>query len=572
MTRPTLADRLGAAVREAAARASLTGEVEPVVPCTNPAHGDWQSNAAFRLAKAAGLPPRVAAERLVAALDAPGLVAAASVAGPGFVNLRVDDDALAADIAARAAPDLASPQPGAGRTMVIDYSSPNVAKRMHVGHLRSTVIGNALDRLHRFLGWTVIADNHIGDWGTQFGKLIVGWERWRDESAFSTDPIAELQRLYQRFGERVDDEPDLLEVARARTAALQAGDPELRALWRRFVDQSLVEFDAVYARLGVKFDVTLGESSYEDRLADLVAGLCAGGVAELDQGAVLIRFGPDDGPGLGDSVLLLRKSDGAVLYGATDLATLEHRQKTWNPELVVYVVDARQALHFRQLFAAWRRLGGHARLEHVGFGVLRLPGGDVASTKKGAVVPLVDVLDTAARRARAVVDARSDGLSEDERAHVAEAVGTSAIKYFDLSQNPASDITFDWDRSLALEGNTAPYLMYAYARCRSLMRKAGDLPEGSIRLTEPAERDLALHVARMPDAIRAAAAALRPNLLADHVYATTAATARFWENCRVLGDDVPADVAASRLALVRATAAALHAGLRLLGLEPLERM
>ncbi len=570
---PTLSDRLAAHVLAGARSLGLPDDDAALTPTALAAHGDFQTNLAFRLAKARGENPRALAERFLAALpNDPALVASATVAGPGFINFKVTEAALAADVGARLGDDLGAPRPGVGKTLVIDFSSPNVAKRMHIGHLRSTIIGHALDGMFRFLGWRVIADNHIGDWGTQFGKLIVGWDRWRDDAAFAADPIGELQRIYQRFGEIEDPDGELATASRVATARLQAGDPELRALWRRFVDASMVEFDAVYARLGVRFDAVLGESAYEAALAGIVEKLLADGLAEVSDGAVVVRLTADDGPGLGEAPFLVRKADGAALYGTTDLATVDHRLATWAPDLIAYVTDMRQQLHFRQLFAVCRRRGIQVPFQHVGFGLLRLPGGKTASTKSGVVLNLVDVLDEAVARARAVVDQRSDTLSEDERAAIAETVGVAALKYQDLSQNPQSDIVFDWDKSLALDGNTAPYLLYAHARCRSVLRRAGDAAPGPVVLVDPSERELAMSVARTPDVIRQAAAAWRPNLLCDHLYGTTQAFSRFWERCRVVGADVPADVTASRLTLVTATATSLRTGLGLLGIRALDRM
>lgn len=575
----TLAAQLTDLVRqaaEAAGHGDSPAPLEPCVPTADPRHGDYQSNYAFRLNGAlrkAGVKanPRAVAQSLVDALPASELVAEVAIAGPGFINFRLADAALSADVAARSVQaDLGSDRPGDGRTMVIDYSSPNIAKRMHVGHLRSTVIGNALHRIHAFLGWTVVADNHVGDWGKQFGMLMVAWRRWRDDEAYAADSVAELQRIYQRFGVAVKDHPELEDLARAETARLQQGDPENTALWRQFVETSLQEFDTLYERLGVRFDVTLGESFYQDRVGPLVERLLADGTAVVDQGAVIVPFDGSDGKGLKNNPLLIRKSDGAALYGTTDLAAIEHRQETWQPDLAVYVTDVRQQLHFRQVFAAARKMGHTMALQHVGFGMLRLAGGAVASTRAGTVLNLVDVLDAAAARAREVVDAKSGHLPEDERAAIAEAVGTGAIKYADLSQNPTSDITFDWDRMLSLEGNTAPYLMYAHARCRSILRKAGDVEPGALAVSHPAERALALAIARTPEAIARAAEAWRPNLLAEHLYGLASALSTFWHDCRVLGEDPL--VERSRLALVAATARALSAGMDVLGLVPLERM
>ena len=577
---PTVSAVLSALVAAAVERvlahdpdaASLLAEsAEPAIPTNNAAHGDYQSNQAFRLGKLQRTNPRKTAEQVVAALPAHPAVASVSVAGPGFINFTLDDAWLAAHLAAQAAdPAGGVVQDGAGRTVVIDYSSPNVAKRMHVGHMRSTIIGNALDRMHRAAGWRVIGDNHIGDWGTQFGKLIVAWRLWLDADAFEADPVGELERLYVRFNQEPTAERE--DEARAETAKLQAGDPENRALWRRFIEVSLAEFDGVYARLGVRFDETLGESFYNPVLGELVDELVASGVAEHSEGAVVIKFGEEDGKSLADTVLVIRKADGAFLYGTTDLATIRHRVATWAPDTILYVTDMRQQLHFKQVFAAARKLGvdGPA-LVHTWFGMMVLPEGSM-STRKGNVIRLVDLLDEAASRARAVVDEKSPELPEAERAAIAEAVGVGAIRYADLSQNPQSNVTFEWDRMLSLEGNTAPYLMYSYARCRSIQRKGAVAPsvEG-LALGHPLERDLALHLLRIPEVVAAATSLCRPNLLCDHLFSTANAFNRFYYELSVLSADTP-DERAARLALVEATARGLSRGLALLGVPALDRM
>lgn len=572
----TIAQLLTSTIEDAATKVGIEGAhavMEPCVPAKNADHGDYQSNVAFRLAKLAGQSPRAVADAMLSHITASDMVSEATVAGPGFINFRLDDAWLAADLLARVAdPKLNTPQVGAGRSVVIDYSSPNVAKRMHIGHIRSTLIGNAIYRLHQYLGWEAIGDNHIGDWGTQFGILIVSWNKWRDESAYAVDPIAELQRIYQKFAVEVKEHPELQVEARAETVKLQAGDAGNRALWTAFVDASMIEFDGVYERLDVKFDVTLGESHYRNELSALVQSLLDVGIAKVIDGAVQIPFEEADGKNLSKKPMVIQKSDGAALYGTTDIATVHYRKRTWNAERMVYVTDNRQILHFRQLFAAMRKMGVDADYVHVPFGMLRFADGAVASTRSGNVINLVDLLDTAVSRARAVVEERSGDLPDTERAMIAERVGLAAVRYSDLSQNPASDVMFDWDKLLSLEGNTAPYLLYAYARCRSIGRKAAEkgLAPGALVLAHPSERALALLLVRTPEIFLAAANNYKPNTLCDHIYNIAAAFARFYSDCRVLG--VAPEVSASRLALVDACATVMASAFDNLGIKPLERM
>ncbi|MBN1337135.1 MAG: arginine--tRNA ligase, partial [Deltaproteobacteria bacterium] len=389
-------------------------------------------------------------------------------------------------------------------------------------------------------------------------------------AAFARDAIGELERLYVRFSQEAGRDPALEDAARAETAGLQAGDPENRALWETFVRVSLAEFEAVYRRMGVRFDAVLGESFYQPLLQPLVDELKARGIAEDDQGAVVIRFDEADGKNL--TPMLIRKSDGAALYATTDLAGLRYRERTWAPDRVVYVTDTRQQLHFRQLFAAARKAGlTGAELVHVAFGVLSLPEGSMSS-RKGNVVRLMDLLDEAARRARVVVDDKSPHLDPAEREAIAEAVGVGAVRYADLSQNPQSDIVFEWDRMLSLDGNTAPFLLYALARCRSIQRKAG-APPGTVeglRIGHPLERALALALLRFPEAVASALASTRPNLLCDHLFGLAQAFNRFYYELPVLRAEPQERV--SRLAMVEATARVLGRGLEIVGIRPLERM
>jgi arginyl-tRNA synthetase len=548
-----------------------SGAVEPVVPSKSTQQGDFQSNACFRLAKQAKCNPRALAERVVACMPEHPGVEKVEVAGPGFLNFSVSD-AWVGEVLAEQMNEAHLGLAQRSGCVVVDYSSPNVAKRMHVAHLRSTVIGNALDRCLRYAGYTVIADNHIGDWGTQFGKLIVAWRKWVDEAAFEADPIGELQRIYVQFANEAELRPELEEAARAETAKLQAGDSENRALWALFIKVSMEEFDRLYARLGVHFDVTLGESFYNDKLQPMVDQLLESGVASHSQGAVIVPFEAEDGKGLKDTPMLIRKKDGAALYATTDLATVRHRIDTWNPNHVLYVTDTRQQLHFRQLFACCKKLGWtDANLIHVWFGLLSLPGGTM-STRKGNVINLKDLLDEAVRRARVVVDEKSPDLSEAVRADIAEAVGVGSVRYADLSQNPQSNVVFDWDKMLALDGNTAPYLLYTYARCRSLQAKGRieNAPVGSHNLTSVVERRLALQLMRFPEAVEGVLKTHRPNLLCDYLFSLGSQFNRFYYESPVLKAE--GEERAARLALVEATARVLAAGLDLLGIRALERM
>jgi arginyl-tRNA synthetase len=582
MSVPTVPDVLTALVVQAAEVAGYAGvleDVEPAVPTANPRFGDYQSNHAFRIGRARRTNPRAVAMEVFAKLPAHPAVRKAEVAGPGYINFHLDEAWIAQQLTAQVSDQHAGiAQTGAGKTMVIDYSSPNIAKRMHIGHMRSTIIGNTLLRLHQAAGWSTIADNHIGDWGTPIGKLIVAWNGWRDDERLQQDPIGELERLYVSFGDRAKSEPSLIEQARAETAKLQAGDPENRALWARFMEISRQERDAIYERIGATFDVTLGESFYNDVLSTIISDLKSSGVAEDSDGAVVVRFPADADPKmLRETTLVIQKQDGAALYGTTDVATLEHRMAEWNPDLILYVTDDRQRLHFQQFFYAWNQWRvargesdrSRPALVHTYFGTLKLSG-MTASSRKGNIIRLSDLLDEAEAKARGIVDAASPSLSEAERASIARAVGTSAIRYFDLSQKPQSDVNFTWEKALSMQGNAAPFMMYAYARICGIQRKSG-LKEPAVEgivFRAAAERALGVKLLQFPGTIQAALDGQRPNLLCKYLFETAGTLNSFYAACRVLGD---ADQE-SRLALIEATARVLGKGLELLGIRTLDRM
>ena len=585
----TIVEELNKLVRTALENAGLSGILrgfEDVQVTKNPEHGDFQSNHAFRIGKMKRTNPRDVANQVKDAFPEHPAIAAIEVAGPGFLNFRLSDEWLAQKCQAQVNDEHRGiVQSGQGKTMVIDYSSPNVAKRMHIGHMRSTIIGNAIDRMYRSAGWKVVADNHIGDWGTQFGKLMVAWREDCNEENFAIDPIGELERLYVSFGKDVSEE-DLeqrMEMARQETAKLQSGDEENTRLWKMFIDVSLKEFDSVYQRLGIKFDEVLGESFYNPVLPSVVAELKKHEIAIDSDGAVVVSFPKGSKPKmLKDSVLVIQKKDGAYLYGTTDLATCDHRLNTWAPAEMIYVTDMRQQLHFQQIFHAWNQLRTKRgetdetrqlpTMKHVWFGMLKLPEGAM-STRQGNVIRLVDLLDEAVMRAKAVADEKSSAMSEEERQKVAEAVGVSAIRYSDLSQNPQTDVTFAWDRILSLEGNTAPFLMYSYARARGIQRKGGieNPTVEDLQILDGLERTLVLFLLRFPIVFALAQENSKPNWLCDYLFELSSTFNRFYFSNPVLTAEDEA-VKNSRLALVEATLRVLEKGFSALGITSLARM
>lgn len=539
---------------------------------------DFQSAAAMQLVKRLRRNPRQIAQQIVDGLGESELFDTPDISGPGFIGFRLSDATLQRYLAGMLASDrLGVPATGDG-TVVIDYSSPNVAKRMHVGHIRSTIIGDALRRLGTFVGHRVIADNHIGDWGTQFGQLIWAWKHWRNEEAFAADPVPELERLYVAFNKKVEEDPNYQELARNELAKLQAGDDENLALWRMMIETSQHAFDSVYDRLDVQFDVTHGESHYNDMLQPLIDEMLEAGHAEISDGAAVIFFRNAEGEDVMPP-FLVRKKDGAALYATTDIATVRYRVEHWDPVRVIYVTDTRQQNHFRQLFETVRRMGVTTRLDHVWFGMMTLPEG-AFSTRKGNAPSLHELLDEAESRARAQQVARleqtgDDSWSEEELDELARIIGLGGVKYSDLHNNPQSNITFSFDKMLSLEGNTAVYLQYTSARTHSLMRKAdeqGKAADGTtLKLVEPQERDLLLHAMDFGRAVNAAWEQGKPNLLATHLYELASRYHSFYQACPVLRSE-DEELITSRLNLNLLTQRTLGLGLSLLGIEAPERM
>ncbi len=528
----------------------------------------------FRAAKRLGTPPPRLASDLAADLQpGPDLLLGTAVASGPYLNLSLNATRFAAEVLAeveRLGPRYGHDDLGAGQTVVVDYSAPNVAKRMHVGHIRSTIIGQAIVNILRALGYRTIGDNHIGDWGKSFGVLLTGIAHEGMPTGDGEPLLAALESLYAAYSSRAKEDPTLDAESRSWSLRLEQGDPTARTIWQQAVDLTARANQPSYDRLGVHFDHAHGESFYEDMFAGVVQEALAKGVAHHGEGgAVVVDLGGDL------PSFLLQRGDGGTLYHTRDLATIVFRLREFTPSKVVYVIGEPQSLYLRQLFALARALG-YARdvdLVHVSFGYVLDAAGRPLSTRKGNMVYLQTLLDEAQTRARAVVDSSSTDLPDEERDAIAETVGVGAVIYNDLSQNPRRTITLDWNTMLSLDGNSAPYIQYMHARCRSILRRAAEAPQ-SVDLTdplEPSETALVKQLARLPLAIRAAGAEFAPSEVAVWSYDTARAFAAFYRDCPVLQAPDP-PTRAARLRLVAATAQSLENGLALLGIKMPERM
>jgi arginyl-tRNA synthetase len=568
----------------------------------DPKFGDYQANVAMPLGKRLGKPPRDIAAEIISRLKIDDLCQPPEIAGPGFINLRLRDDWIAEQAAVAAIdPRLGVPTVEKPRTYIVDYSAPNVAKPMHVGHIRSTVIGDCLYRTLKFLGHHAIGDNHLGDWGTQFGMILYGYSIEQPAKSPSLiESMGEWGALYARWNRSSEENPEVRAAVLKETAKLHAGDSKSVEWWRQICDTCVDAIDRVYERLNVTFDEQLGESFYQNQLADTVYDLIEHGLARESEGALCVFLDGFEAP------MIVRKKDGAYLYATTDLATIRYRMERWHPDAILYVVDHRQSLHFEQLFATarlWKPEYAGVEFKHISFGTVLGKDGKPFKTRSGDTVGLESLLDEGVSRALKIVSANDDGkpngpeLSTEERQRIAEAVGIGALKYADLSQNRTSDYVFDYDKMLAMTGNTATYMQYAHARVRGIFIKgqkqlgsSGERVQGSgfrvqagdqtldtrhqtpdINLSHPAERALALAALQFPEALEQVLADYRPNQLTNYLFELANRFSTFYENCPVLKAETP-ELLASRLALCDLTAKVLRQGLALLGIEVVDRM
>jgi len=580
----TLEDLISAAISQVAgveARALVN-------PSSRPEFGDYQANGVMAVAKQLKKNPRELAAAVVAALPAVALVDRVEIAGPGFINIFLNDAWLAGNADQFAtAPGQLLGQTDSAQKIVVDYSGPNLAKEMHVGHLRGTIIGDCIVRVLEAVGHDVVRQNHVGDWGTQFGMLIAHMESLRTENlgeqngsvdAELSVQLSDLESFYRQAKTRFDQEPGFADLARSYVVKLQAGDEACLAAWQLFITESLRHCEDIYALLGVTLKPSdlKPESFYNNVLADIVNALDEAGLLTVSEGARCVFLDEFIGKEGTPIPAIVQKSDGGYLYATTDLAALRYRGQTLQADRILYVVDARQSLHFQQVFSIARKAGFVAEqcsLEHIAYGTMMGKDGRPFKTRSGDTVKLKELLDESVRRAADIVSDKNPSLDAQQREEIARVVGISAVKYADLSKNRTSDYVFDWSTMLSFEGNTAPYMLYAYARIKSMLRKQqgeAEIALAPIRISEKEERELVIKILQCPETINLVVAECYPNHLCSYLYELAGIFMRFYEACPVLRAE--AEVRDSRLALLTLTAATLKQGLELLGLETLEQM
>ena len=536
--------------------------------------GDFQTNFAMVSSKLIGKNPREIASTLVDNFKENDIIEKLEIAGPGFINIYLKNNFLNEELKKVENEKYDFSFLNTDKTIIIDYSSPNIAKRMHIGHLRSTIIGDSIKRTLQFLGFHTLADNHIGDWGTQFGKLIVAYKNWLNKKSYEEDPIGELERIYVQFSDEAKKNPALEDEAREELKKLQLGDEENQKLWKEFIDISLKEYNKIYDRLGVNFDYYYGESFYNDMMPAVLEELKEKGIARENQGALVVFFENDKLP-----PAIVQKKDGSFLYTTSDLATMKFRKDELNVDEAVYLTDDRQQNHFKQVFEIGEMLGEpyNYKKTHVVFGIMRFGDGMIFSSRSGNIIRLVDLLDEAKTQVKKVIDEKNPNIPEEEKEKIAEIVGSGAIKYFDLSQNRTSDITFTWDKVLSFEGNTGPYLQYTYVRIMSILRK---LKKENINVENKdiilenmngVERELAVELLRFPQTVVKSYESYRPNIIADYLFDIAKLFNNFYNSNSILKEENK-KIMDARILLAEKTAFILKEGLGLLGINTVDRM
>ena len=535
--------------------------------------GDFQTNFAMMSSKLIGKNPREIANTIIENFEKNDIIEKLEVAGPGFINIFLKNSFLNEEIKKLENEKYDFSFLNTDKTVIIDYSSPNIAKRMHIGHLRSTIIGDSIKRILNFLGFKTLADNHIGDWGTQFGKLIVAYKNWLDKKAYEEDPIGELERIYVLFSDKAKKDPTLEDEAREELKKLQLGDEDNQKLWKEFIDISLKEYNKVYERLDVNFDYYYGESFYNDMMPSVLEELKKKNIAREDQGALVVFFEDDKLP-----PAIVQKKDGSFLYTTSDLATMKFRKNELKVDEAVYLTDDRQQNHFKQVFEIGKMLGEpyDYKKTHIVFGIMRF-GDQIFSSRSGNTIRLVELLDEAKKQVKKVINEKNPNIPEEEKEKIAETIGSGAIKYFDLSQNRTSDITFTWEKVLNFEGNTGPYLQYTYVRIMSIFRKLEEeninVENTDIVLDEMTgiERELASELLKFPQAVVKSYENFRPNIIADYLFDTAKLFNSFYNSSSILKEE-DKQVMDARILLAKKAAFVLKEGLELLGIKTVNRM
>ncbi|ETS30956.1 arginine--tRNA ligase [Photorhabdus temperata] len=540
--------------------------------------GDYQANGVMAAAKKVGMPPRQLAEKVVSLLDLQGIASKVEIAGPGFINIFLDKTWITANIETALKDEKLGVTPVEPQTIVVDYSAPNVAKQMHVGHLRSTIIGDAAVRTLEFLGHKVIRANHVGDWGTQFGMLIAYLEKVQNENAGDM-ALADLEAFYREAKKNYDEDEEFATRARGYVVKLQGGDEYCRTMWRKLVDITMAQNQQTYDRLNVTLtqDAVMGESLYNDLLPGIVADLKQKGLAVESDGATVVYFDEfknKEGEPMG---VIIQKKDGGYLYTTTDIACAKYRYDTLHAERVLYYIDTRQHQHLMQAWAIVRKaayIPETMSLEHHMFGMMLGKDGKPFKTRAGGTIRLTDLLDEAIERADKLIREKNPDMPEDELKKVVEAVGIGAVKYADLSKSRTTDYIFDWDNMLAFEGNTAPYMQYAYTRVASIFKRA-DIDESSLTLpvilNEDREQALATRLLQFEETITAVAREGTPHVMCAYLYDLAGLFSGFYEHCQILNAENE-ELRQSRLKLALLTAKTLKQGLNTLGIETVERM